>query len=402
MTKCNNCGHELSDESLFCNKCGSKIGVSNNNRKMFSLKNRKWLYLSSSLAVVILVAGVLYLVNSNPIHTFKKSIQESSYKDAIDIYNKEIKGNTKRETEVETYLESDLIKIQQDFENEKINFDNAISKINTIEKTKLLTSKVSEVQNKIISLNDSRIAFKAGNELIKSNNIKDALVELKKVSEDDSKNYEIANDLIEKSSSEYKNIILKNAEKAASNNKFEEALNEINQGLSVMQNDSDLIAKKSVYEKKKEEQIENERKIKMQEAKNKQEVIVEKASITIQSTEYKALYPDMIQVIVRNKSNKTVKNMVVVSLGFDSNGLPVKIRNQYSSEGDYAYEGYAENVNIVTNATFGKGKGWSIHENLGIKTVLSCVKEVEYYDGTTWENEYYNYWLDEFKEKPLH
>lgn len=167
MTKCNNCGHELSDESLFCNKCGSKIGVSNNNRKMFSLKNRKWLYLSSSLAVVILVAGVLYLVNSNPIHTFKKSIQESSYKDAIDIYNKEIKGNTKRETEVETYLESDLIKIQQDFENEKINFDNAISKINTIEKTKLLTSKVSEVQNKIISLNDSRIAFKAGNELIK-------------------------------------------------------------------------------------------------------------------------------------------------------------------------------------------------------------------------------------------
>src|SRR5690606_11966820 len=100
-------------------------------------------------------------------------------------------------------------------------------------------------------------------------------------------------------------------------------------------------------EKKKEEQIENERKIKMQEAKDKQEVIVEKASITIQSTEYKALYPDMIQVIVRNKSNKTVKNMVVVSLGFDSNGLPVKIRNQYSSEGDYAYEGYAENVNIV-------------------------------------------------------
>ncbi|MDN4070852.1 DUF5780 domain-containing protein [Paenibacillus vini] len=401
MTKCNNCGHELSDESLFCNKCGSKIGVSNN-RKMVFFKNRKWLYLLSSLVIFILIAGVLYLVNSNPIHAFKKSIQESSYKDAVDIYNKQIKGNTKRETEVEKFLESDIIEIQQDFENEKIDFDNAISKINTIENTELLTSKVSEVQNKINSLNDSRIAFKTGNELIKSNNIKDGLVELKKVIEEDFKNYETAKDLIEKSSSEYIKTIINNAEKAASNNKFDEALNEINQGLSVIQDNSDLIAKKSVYTKKNEEQIENERKIKMQETKDKQEVIVEKASIKIQSTEYKALYPDMIQVIVRNKSNKTVKNMVVGSLAFDSNGLPVKIRNQYSSEGDYAYEGNAENVNIVTNATFGKGKGWTIAENLGIKTVLSCVKEVEYYDGTTWENEYYNYWLDEFKEKPLH
>ncbi|MGZ7440580.1 hypothetical protein [Paenibacillus sp. TH7-28] len=53
-------------------------------------------------------------------------------------------------------------------------------------------------------------------------------------------------------------------------------LSEINQRLSVIPNDADLIAKKSIYEKKKEEQIENERKMKMQETKDKQEIILRK------------------------------------------------------------------------------------------------------------------------------
>lgn len=401
MIRCDKCGNELSDESLFCNKCGAKNGV-NTNQKMLFFKSRKWLYTLSVLVVIFIIAGVFFMVNSNPIHAFKNSIQDSSYKDAINIYDKEIKGNIKRETEVEKYLESDLMKIQQDFEEEKIDYDKAISKIEVIKKTELLASKVSDVQNNINALNNSRIAYRTGNELIKNDNIKDALIELKKVTEKDSKNYAKAKELIEKSSSTYKNIILNNADKAASNNKFEEALNEINQGLTIIPNDADLIAKKSVYEKKNEEQIANERKIKIQETKDKQEIVVEKASIIVQSTEYKTLYPDMIQVIAKNKSNKTVKNMVVVSLGFDSNGLPVKIKGEYSSNGDYVFEGTAEDVNIIPNATFGKDKGWSLDESHGIKSVLSCVKEVEYYDGTTWENEYYNYWLDEYKEKPLH
>ncbi|WP_311295166.1 DUF5780 domain-containing protein [Paenibacillus sp. MER TA 81-3] len=45
-----------------------------------------------------------------------------------------------------------------------------------------------------------------------------------------------------------------------------------------------------------------------------------------------------------------------------------------------------------------QSRRWSI-----IKAVkfIACVKEVEYYDGSKWENEYYQYWKDEHEEEPL-
>ena len=51
--------------------------------------------------------------------------------------------------------------------------------------------------------------------------------------------------------------------------------------------------------------------------------------------------------------------------------------------------------------TFGDGYGWNLSENHNISKLLACVKEVEYYDGTTWENPLYNSWITKYKEKPL-
>lgn len=110
----------------------------------------------------------------------------------------------------------------------------------------------------------------------------------------------------------------------------------------------------------------------------------------------------MIQVIVKNTSDKTIKDMKIGCLGYDKNGYPVKIKTQYDiSGGDYEFVGNAPNVNIIAGSKFGEDKGWKLHELHGISKVLACVKSATFYDGTPWENPYYEYWVEKYKEKPL-
>jgi hypothetical protein len=141
---------------------------------------------------------------------------------------------------------------------------------------------------------------------------------------------------------------------------------------------------------------------KIEDLKANQKVAVESASIKEQSSEYKALYPDMMEVIVRNKTDKTIKNMKTSCLGFDKNGYPLKIKGWVSFVESYEFNGKSEDCNIVAGETFGKGKGYQLDPNHGISKILACVSEVEFYDGTNWSNPYYKYWLEEYKEKPLH
>jgi len=141
----------------------------------------------------------------------------------------------------------------------------------------------------------------------------------------------------------------------------------------------------------------------MENAEKQQLVIVERAQIAAQTDDdyYKGLYPDMIQAILLNKSDKTIKNFKVSALGYDSNGLPVKIKLQFGFSEAFELSGLAENVNILPDETYGEDYGWGLHESHRISTVLACVKEVEFYDGTTWVNPYYEFWLEEHLEKPL-
>jgi len=405
--QCNKCGTVLPENSSFCISCGAKVAEHPTvtvSQKQPSSKT-KWIVIGSATGglILIIVAALLFiLLNNSPVDKFKKAIQENKYEHAIALYEKEIEGDMKQETEVEAFLKKNLESTVRKFEEESINFKEAAMLLETIEKTKLIKSEVSKAEQQITELHDSRTAFKTGKELLEEDKIKDAIEELSKVIKDDTANYEEAQDLIEETTADYKKAVLADADKLSSEENYEEAIKLIEDASALLGEDSDLAAKKTVYVKKQEDKAAAELQKKIDSLKTKEEVVVESAGIIIQDDTYKSLYPDMIQVVVKNKSNKKVKNMTIAMLAFDDNGLPIKILPQFSfSGGAYEYTGTAEDANILPDQTFGKDKGWSLDEAHGITTVMAIVQEVEYYDGTKWTNEYYEYWIEQYKEKPL-
>lgn len=397
---CTKCGVEVSQESKFCNNCGEKIGEFNKREK-----NKTKLYILTGSAIVLIgIAIIFYFLSyNNPVNKFEAAINNSDYGKAKEVYQEDIFGNLKDETKIDKYLQDAVSSIKKDFTEEKLSYDSAIQKLDTISRSEISVKNLSEAKEDITNLNNSWTSFKTGSEMINNQDLKNGIEELSKVIEDD-KNYPNAQKLINDSKAAYKTTTLQDAEKLAGEKKFTEALTQVNAALSIVKDDADLVSKKTIYEVKKKEQEEKDRKAKMEDLKNKQLVIITKSTLVEGDPEYSSLYPDQIQVFATNKSDKKVKSFIVGSVAFDKNGLPIKIEAQFDyNGGDYVKKVSADDANILPGGTFGSGRALSLDSaDSGIKTVLSCVESVEFYDGSTWENEYYPLWVEEYSEKPLH
>ena len=237
-------------------------------------------------------------------------------------------------------------------------------------------------------------------EYLKTNDLFNALNELKKIIPDD-KNYTKAKETIAKYEKQYKEELLKHVEYSINNKDYEKAVELLKEAIVIMQDDNDINVKLSICEKKLQQQKQEEKKKKIEELRSKQIVVVESAKIIEQDPRYKALYPDMLQAIIKNNSGKTIKKMEVGFLGYDENGYPMKIKGKYDFwGGDYEFIGLAEDVNIVAGDIFGYDAGWELSDPHGLSKIIACVKSATFYDGTTWHNQFYDLWLEEYKEKP--
>ena len=107
-----------------------------------------------------------------------------------------------------------------------------------------------------------------------------------------------------------------------------------------------------------------------------------------------------ITVVVKNNTTQVVKEYSVGMLGYDKDGFPLKLNSS-----SVLKEGQGENCNIKPNNTYGKNSYFRLSgirsDHDRIKIVLACVSSATYYDGTTWENPYYKYWLEQFEDKPI-
>jgi len=126
-----------------------------------------------------------------------------------------------------------------------------------------------------------------------------------------------------------------------------------------------------------------------------QEISVENISTFIDT-----LDEAYISIIVKNNTYKIIKKYVVGWMGFDESGNPVKTGWLLP---DYLKEGYVE-ADIQPGMIYGYENccRTSDDDTPEAMQFIACVRKVEYEDGSQWINPYYDYWVQEYKEKPLH
>lgn len=403
---CKKCGHENEEIAQFCNSCGAKLNKKDRNYiqnfkekiKGFDKRKKYWI-IAGSIIVVILIVGIILF--SNPILKFEMAVKSNSLGKATTVFNENIKGNKNYEDKANIFLKGEISNIEKEFKNESIAYDKAKNKLDNIKGLGIASLEVNDAIKEIDNLNDSRTAFNKAEDYLKVEDYVNAIKQYTNVIKED-KNYDNAQKKIEENKDKYKNKVLEEAEKYSQNNEYDNAVSLLSETDAILKNDNDIIIKLSDYRKKLNEIREKEKQEKMSKAQTEQLLVVDSCRISEQSSQWKALYPDMLQAFVTNKSDKTVKNMNVGFLAYDSNGYPLKIKTQFSySGGNFEFTGNADNINLVSGAQFGASVGWKLDEKHGISTIKACVKDATFYDGTTWNNPYYQYWIEQYKEKQI-
>ena len=138
----------------------------------------------------------------------------------------------------------------------------------------------------------------------------------------------------------------------------------------------------------------------LEDAIGKQEVKITSTKYVVQDENYKALYPDMLQAIITNKSNSDLKNAVVAFVAWDENNLPVKIAGQYDyNGGSYVKKCNYSDINLVSGKSYGSTSGLPLDEDNNIDKFKAIVVSYETFDGETWENPYYDVWVNLYADK---
>lgn len=130
---------------------------------------------------------------------------------------------------------------------------------------------------------------------------------------------------------------------------------------------------------------------------------VSDAYLTVQSAEYKSLYPDLFQAILVNNTKHDIKNVVIAFVAWDENNLPLLIKSQFDfNAATYVIRASYSGVNMVPGSTFGEKAGVKLDESVkGVATVKAVVASYETFDGETWTNPHYDAFIEQYAGKKL-
>ena len=345
----------------------------------------KWIIIIGIVLVICVLTLIIYKSNDSIENKYKKSLETDNINALKEIYSSI--DNYEERKNMQKVFEEKINETVKSFASNNLSYEESLEKINKYSNLSTFSDIIKKAKEDLEKVRTSKENFALAKKSEENNNIYEAIKNYSKVEELDSINYKIATNYINSHKDSLKNSILTEIDELISKNDYISAKEKLSLLEEIFDND-DTITKKSqeISDKAKEQEIKK--------YKKEQELSV------VSAKKYKEWYSDTIsgiQVIVKNNTKKVVKSYTLSVLAYDSSGYPLKI--EYNN-----YENLVkcDGANIQPGKTHGKDNYCDIYyEQEKISSALACVKEVEYYDGTTWENPYYEYWIEEHKEKPI-
>lgn len=255
--KCMQCGTDIAKGTVFCTKCGTRVNeeeVVTAKKKVSAKKNIALIGIVASLvAILVLVVVFVVVPFLQPHNRTMRAIRANNYERAVRIYKDSVKGGDKYRdfiNEYEDYLEVS----KENYFNEKLTYDEMciiLSHVSDFNISKL-NELAPEIQGYVDIIHQSRTNWSVAEELFANKSYPEAMEYYAQVDAIDSY-FDAARTKYNECIELYRNMMLERAEAYAVEQEYFSALNVINEALVVLKEDSQLIAKQSLYTTQAEE-----------------------------------------------------------------------------------------------------------------------------------------------------
>lgn len=224
---CSNCGKEISDQEKYCRYCGSPQTGQKPAPKQKSRK--KWIAAGIIAAAAAAALAVVLILRNSPSARLEQALKNGDYSKVLELYQEEIKDGQLPEG-MESLMEKAMEQLYQEYASEKMD-----------------SGEITEVLERMGDIFTGSLSVKAGgveslvkgDESFRQENWEQAAVFYQNALESWPE-LEAASAGLDKAADKYRGQILESVENYVAEEKYPEALEELDHGLSVLDSDSQL------------------------------------------------------------------------------------------------------------------------------------------------------------------
>lgn len=391
--KCKACGNYNERDCTYCINCGSvlKKGLREKLDDFTYLNTRasRIIFLIILSVFIFSVAIVSNRIATRDLRAFIESYRSGNVAKTMEIYKKH-KENSGFETTINQFFYGEADRIEQGFLKEKISKDEAVAQFNNMLQYDFLGGSINRTREKIIKIETSRTCFKQGNEKLKNREYIAGIEFLKNVVKEDPK-YKEAQKLIKDNMEGLRGEFIDKEMKCYREKDYEGALKWSDKAFIYFPEDKvfeqNYLLFKQEMKKQDGSMTEKEQKeYNIAVEKLKQEQIMSVVSIDMDKDE-----ENMLIVVLKNDSKKTIKSYRMGVYTFKEDGQP-------TCYGDnFVFVENGDKMSVKPQETIGKNHYWQVPK--GTVKVKVCVESVVFEDGTRWSSKYYSYWAYDEEDK---